>query len=93
MTSLLASLSTDMNLGFWYKIHVWNTTHRIQRARRGMVYFARRFDVSVVAGYATDTMLKSSAVFTEVMPQAGQPCPIARSERGGEILGKRRNAE
>jgi len=26
MTSLLASLSTDMNLGFWYEIHVWNTT-------------------------------------------------------------------
>ena len=27
MTSLLASLSTDMNLGFWYEIHVWNTTN------------------------------------------------------------------
>lgn len=25
-TSLLASLSTDMNLGFWCEIHVWNTT-------------------------------------------------------------------
>ncbi|MBS1223245.1 MAG: hypothetical protein H6R23_2865, partial [Proteobacteria bacterium] len=24
--SLLACLSTDMNLGFWYEIHVWNTT-------------------------------------------------------------------
>ena len=27
MTSLLASLSIDMNLGFWCEIHVWNTTH------------------------------------------------------------------
>ena len=25
MTSLLASLSTDMHLGFWCEIHVWNT--------------------------------------------------------------------
>ena len=28
MTSLLVSLSTDMNLGFWYEIHVWNTTEQ-----------------------------------------------------------------
>lgn len=39
MTSLLASLSTDMNLGFWYEIYVWNTTrvfepfYRLERSR------------------------------------------------------------
>ena len=32
MTSLLVSLSTDMNLGFWYEIHVWNTTSRLARS-------------------------------------------------------------
>jgi hypothetical protein len=29
MRSLLASLSTDMNLGFWYETHVWNTTRQL----------------------------------------------------------------
>ena len=29
MTSLLACLSTDMNLGSWCKHHVWNTTHHL----------------------------------------------------------------
>ena len=28
MTSLLVSLSIDMNLGFWCEIHVWNTTEQ-----------------------------------------------------------------
>jgi len=65
MTLLLASLSTDMNLGFWYEIHVWNTTG-IWAALNGTYFTGGRTAVDGVEG--DDLQKNSRAAITVALP-------------------------